>query len=453
MVTLEELLESFLNKKDDTQYENSLYYEMETIGYKLYRYISIANVQDIAKISKENRILKRLSKSNQYGVSSLLNSFLFHNKPEFFNDPFDCNFGMGINGFFMEIMDVFMDYKNLSSGVKKIEAEEMKLSIDNFRDSINNTDIPDSLKNFLLFTFDSTIDSIKENSNDVVSIEKIQQQFLVKLLENPQYLIDFLKPQLKTEEAMQSILKQIDSKKVELTESIEDIKHLDLIKQPNFDGFFQIAEKMINPDELKNAATKARDQLNDFNSKIFAMINSQFGVCSLTQKFNDALMWSHYADSHKGVLIEYDLHDYIEKLKENRIFLYPVTYQDDRVSIDENILQRINIHDISIEGKNVLSALFLKGLLTKKKDWEIEKEWRSIKVLGAHDSSSDISIRKVASPKITGIYLGNKMPEQVKKCINRLIKMNSSLSEVTIYEMINDISNYQLTPQKYSPNL
>lgn len=60
---------------------------------------------------------------------------------------------MGINGFFMEIMDMFMDYKNLSNGVRIIEEEEMNMGLDNFRDCIKKMDIPDSLKNFLLFTF------------------------------------------------------------------------------------------------------------------------------------------------------------------------------------------------------------------------------------------------------------------------------------------------------------
>lgn len=453
MISLDELLESFLSKKDDSQYINNLLNEMETIDYKLYRYVSISHVDEIAKISKDNRILKRLSKNNQYGISSLVQSFLFHNKPEFFNDPFDCNFGMGINGFFMEIMDMFMDYKNLSNGVRRIEEEEMNIGLDNFRDYIKYMDIPDSLKNFLLFTFEATFDSIKEDPNDEIKMEDIQQKFMRKLLDNPNYLIDFLKPQLKTDAALQGLINQIDSKKDKLIESADDMKQLNLIQKPDFDGFFQVAGKMLNPSDLISATTKAKDQLSDYNKKIFSMINSQFGVCSLTQKFNDVLMWSHYADSHKGFLIEYDLHDYIEDLKENNIFLYPVSYQDERISIDENILQKINIYDISVEGKNTLAVLFLKGLLTKKKDWEIEKEWRSIKILGFHNGISDVEVRKVPSPKISGIYLGNKMPERVKKNINRVIRMNPSLSGVTIYEMINDISDYRLIPRKYDPSL
>src|SRR3989339_459707 len=419
MISLDELLESFLNKKDDSQYINNLLKEMEAIDYKLYRYVSISNVDEIAKISKDNRILKRLSKNNQYGISSLVQSFLFHNKPEFFNDPFDCNFGMGINGFFMEI---------------------------------KNMDIPDSLKNFLLFTFEATFDSIKEDPNDEIKMEDIQQKFMNKLLDNPKYLIDFMRPQLKTDAALQGIINQIDSKKDKLSESVDDMKQLNLIQKPDFNGFFQVAGKMLNPADIISATTKAKDQLSDYNKKIFSMINSQFGVCSLTQKFNDVLMWSHYADSHKGFLIEYDLHDYIESLRENNIFLYPVSYQDERVSIDENILQKINIHDISIEGKNTLAVLFLKGLLTKKKDWEIEKEWRSIRILGNQDVLSEMERRKVKSPKINGIYFGNKMPESVKKGIYRLIKMNPILNNLTVYEMINDTSNYRLEPQKYNPN-
>lgn len=51
-------------------------------------------------------------------------------------------------------------------------------------------------------------------------------------------------------------------------------------------------------------------------------------------------MWSHYADSHKGICIEYDsseFNDYFSQLLNCRCYLTPVDYREKLINLDGDI--------------------------------------------------------------------------------------------------------------------
>jgi len=92
----------------------------------------------------------------------------------------------------------------------------------------------------------------------------------------------------------------------------------------------------------------------DFTQKI----DNAFLMGSLTANPLSTTMWSHYADSHKGICIEYNLSEnpYIDKM------VLPAIYTNTTLSCDD-------IHD-----NNFLQY----ALLLKSPDWEYEDEWRVI---------------------------------------------------------------------------
>ena len=94
---------------------------------------------------------------------------------------------------------------------------------------------------------------------------------------------------------------------------------------------------------FQKAEEKIIDSVNNFNEKIFSLIDDQFGIASLTTRFNDALMWSHYASSHTGICIEYDFSDYMNHINQSQMLLFPVNYSDKRVTIDQTILDKIDL--------------------------------------------------------------------------------------------------------------
>ena len=113
-------------------------------------------------------------------------------------------------------------------------------------------------------------------------------------------------------------------------------------------------------DELKVALNPA--ELIEFTSlvkRIQQKVN-ETGVLSFSAARDSTLMWSHYADNHRGVCLEFSL----EKWQDMSRNLYPVAYQVKRppLQIDEQ----------SFEQGQLVQAV----ALTKDQGWEYEREWR-----------------------------------------------------------------------------
>ena len=122
-------------------------------------------------------------------------------------------------------------------------------------------------------------------------------------------------------------------------------------------------------------------------------IISEIGICSLTRLPDDILMWSHYADAHKGFCIK--LHDdekewciaRAQKIKYSK--QYPIVNP-----ITDDDLTRLE-----------------KTLLTKSKNWEYEQEWRII------DHEKKPGIQRFPQHLLVGVIFGCRMSEDHKGLI------------------------------------
>lgn len=91
------------------------------------------------------------------------------------------------------------------------------------------------------------------------------------------------------------------------------------------------------------------------------------GVLSLSKKWDNMLMWSHYANNHKGVCLEFEFDG-------NKCAnLQPVDYTGSR-EISVNDLYRWLIRGDETAKQRVIDCMFFK----KERCWESEAEWRSI---------------------------------------------------------------------------
>lgn len=132
---------------------------------------------------------------------------------------------------------------------------------------------------------------------------------------------------------------------------------------------------------LKKAEKRAKkykeNELKKINDlSFFAKMNSNIGVCCLNHNPLNILMWSHYADSHKGFLTEFKFkkQDLRKMTNQYRYFLpIPVTYLDEIpvISLDDRM---------NNGGTNVFEAY-----TTKSVEWSYEKEFR---VIRPHTSES-----------------------------------------------------------------
>lgn len=88
---------------------------------------------------------------------------------------------------------------------------------------------------------------------------------------------------------------------------------------------------------------------------------SRFGVLCLTEKPDNLLMWSHYADEHRGLCVGFHPHGSPFEL------LYPVTYVDEIPEID-----------FLSQDEDRHTKHFHAAICHKASCWSYEREWRAI---------------------------------------------------------------------------
>lgn len=184
-----------------------------------------------------------------------------------------------------------------------------------------------------------------------------------------------------------------------------------------------LRQRGINPNIVNNKEIMYDDinidknminTLLDNNSEVFynAYFKKiiQFRVSCFSKTPYSILMWSHYANDHKGFCISYNTSKIKEKIKKE---LYPVFYQDILIPL--------------IKTEKNLNTGKINSLL-KYKDWKYEKEWRLI------------LNEEFVSLKPSKIYLGVKFNE------NNLdyFKDIASKLKCKLYKMHINYSKYKL---------
>lgn len=138
-----------------------------------------------------------------------------------------------------------------------------------------------------------------------------------------------------------------------------------------------------------------------FDESIREKIENDFGIISLAPNPFNYLMWSHYANCHKGFCIGFD-RDILNETVQGS--LGPVNYDNDipKFRLFEDI-----------------PDFLIKLLGTKSKVWEYEEEYRIIKM------NASKQIIKYPKEMIKEIFLGCKMELKNRKEIIDFVKKNS----------------------------
>jgi hypothetical protein len=125
------------------------------------------------------------------------------------------------------------------------------------------------------------------------------------------------------------------------------------------------------------------------------------GVLSLASQWNSPLMWSHYADEHKGICIEYDIS---RAVCEKPII---VDYKGGRGICISQIIDLI-FNNAETAKKEIEHKYFH----TKAGQWGYEEEWRYI---------SDRQGTSPAPFHLSGIYFGMRCDISVVSSIVKLL--------------------------------
>ena len=123
-------------------------------------------------------------------------------------------------------------------------------------------------------------------------------------------------------------------------------------------GLLQSVEAIGEAQDLKHSIIDYMNQIDHTND------NS--GVFSLTADSIDELMWAHYANSHHGVAIEYDLEKLLRFSANHRTHSFPVRYADAPPAIE-----------MPLAGQDP-KAIVMAILGNKSVKWSHEQEHRII---------------------------------------------------------------------------
>lgn len=164
----------------------------------------------------------------------------------------------------------------------------------------------------------------------------------------------------------------------------------------------QIKAAMQGP--LRNRNSKeARDWFQEITAK---SVNSA-GVLSLSECCDHPLIWSHYADAHRGVCLRFQAAD------TNRFFgrAQKVIYQVERPKIN-----------LILDAPNYLSE---KSLLTKADYWSYEREWRIV------DPFNGPGIQVFPSAFLDQVILGAKVLDENRAKVEAWLNQRGGNVELT----------------------
>ncbi|MGZ5054895.1 MAG: DUF2971 domain-containing protein [Methylobacter sp.] len=223
----------------------------------------------------------------------------------------------------------------------------------------------------------------------------------------------------------------------------------------DFEKDCQIEKKIPELAALyESSVQKLKEKASSHSAGISIMdkINKELGILSLSKTKNNLLMWSHYADSHKGFVIGFD---------ETHDFFHPKNGQN-----PINNLRDVNYVSLrSVAQWETNEEAYLSIFFEKPKDWDYEKEVRVIR----HFNHHSITVERAGYPfyeqtvnftfkdnkKISG-YDGLNYPiylfDLPKECI-KCVCLGANAQPKLIEGIIDAIKSNNLTVELYETKM
>jgi len=158
------------------------------------------------------------------------------------------------------------------------------------------------------------------------------------------------------------------------------------------DPFELLAADLLDP-RHREAVQKMKDKLDTTN-----------GLICFSEDWHSPLLWGHYADSHKGMALGFDVPD-------DRLFKVNYTTNRAKITFDEKT-RKVK------DGKRVVQQL----VSTKYKDWAYEQEQRMfIELTEGYEEAGNIFLDFSDQLQLKEIILGVKCSLSIER-IRKLVQ-------------------------------
>ena len=194
-----------------------------------------------------------------------------------------------------------------------------------------------------------------------------------------------------------------------------------------------IIKKYLEPrKELSDYFQKHKIQFDETYTKIIDTLRERSLIASLTKDNLNMLMWSHYADSHKGICVEYEFDD------ENG--LADVVYSDEKNNFDLYTVMRyiipaqyFGVKTTNENDPKCVNACYL-PFLRKTKVWSYEHEVRMI--FSLNENSKIVNYDGIwfyPNVKVKSIFLGCKISKENKELVeNKCKELNIPVHHLSV---------------------
>ena len=137
----------------------------------------------------------------------------------------------------------------------------------------------------------------------------------------------------------------------------------------------------------------------------FAALKNNIRIGCFSENSSSVLMWSHYAQNHTGICIEYDTQE-LFKQREMKLFLNPVIYKAKRFDLTHH-LDPVGMRDPNVIGPILASC-------HKSPDWSYEKEWRLVVPVRPWDKDQKFRMDTKPSRILVGVKAGSARLEEIR---------------------------------------
>lgn len=185
-----------------------------------------------------------------------------------------------------------------------------------------------------------------------------------------------------------------------------------IVKDDDITNYYKNASGLTEEEKLsyadfhiKNPNRKSISKriVNDWIRKL----RKQYGLSCFSEINDDILMWSHYANGHTGICLEF------EWKKDEK------TFQGNKV----NYVDKLPVFDFSKNEK----VDFYKVFFSKMNNWCYEREIRSVFKI---EYLRTINFNPKA---LSGVIFGEKISHENKKTIRKIVKMHDDYENVNFY--------------------
>ena len=213
----------------------------------------------------------------------------------------------------------------------------------------------------------------------------------------------------------------------------------------SFEDFLKKYPKEILLPQIKESAKgKALEHVRE---SLSVAMSKALGILCLTTKFDNLLMWAHYAQSHEGMVIELDGdNDFF-----HRVFAEPLspTGIDEDLSKDYGYLKKVEYNKtrpaITISHVKSFDSFLIKG-----EEWAYEDEWRMLMptAFAKHTTKDkrdeDVYLYEIPRIAITKVILGCRASDELLNLVKQMKESNKELRHLQIEKMVLDEKDFRL---------